>query len=175
MKKIITGLFVTVGFSINAQNHFSVGAHIGIPVMDVADASSINVGLNAAYLHDISENFKIGASMGYSHFFVKTLGTDLSFIPIAAKAQYVFPKSKFFIDLDLGYAFSGNSSFTGGLYAYPKVGYKISKGELYVGFQSFSNKYKFDYYDVSTANITNNANSSFSAGSVNIGYNFSFK
>lgn len=155
-----------------AQNQFSVGAHIGIPMMDVSDVSSFNIGANVSYLHTLSPSFKIGAATGYSHFFVKKLGTDAGYIPIAAKGQFIIPKSKFFIDLDLGYAISIRNEGKGGFYTYPKVGYQLGPGELYLGLQTFSNKVDYYYIDANGNDAVVKQN--FTAGSVNLGYNFVF-
>lgn len=173
MKKIsllALGLFASLNY---AQSQFSVGAHIGIPMMDVSDVSSLNLGANISYLHTLSPSFKIGAASGYSHFFVKKFGTDAGYIPIAAKGQYIIPKSKFFIDLDLGYAISIRNEGKGGFYTYPKVGYQLGSGELYLGLQTFSNKANYYYTDHNGNEAISKQN--FTAGSINLGYNFIFK
>ena len=50
------------GFQSFAQNNFSIGTHIGLPISDTSDISSVNVGLNVSYLYNITSDFKLGAS-----------------------------------------------------------------------------------------------------------------
>ncbi|MGA9212165.1 hypothetical protein [Kaistella sp.] len=172
MKKIITSLSILSCIAINAQNNFSVGVYTGIPVMDANKKASINIGAQASYLRDLSTNFKIGASVGYSHYFIKKIGGDHGFYPIAAKAQYTFLNQKLFADLDLGYAIPSQGGLKGGLYAHPKIGYKIRKNDLFLGFQSITAKYNFDYSNEN--GITNPKNSKLNTASINIGYNYNF-
>ena len=175
MRKIILLLSAFIGITSYAQNQFSAGAHVGLPMMDASNIATFNIGLDLAYLHEVNPNFKIGAETGYSHFFGDSLTKDHPFIPIAAKAQYVFPKSSFFVDVALGYGISVNESLTGGFYAYPKVGYKLGKGEAYLGLQTlFSNGYDYSLYD-SSYNLIGVSRFRASFGSLNLGYNFTFK
>lgn len=173
MKKLAILLLFPFGFQSFAQSNFSIGTNIGLPISDTSDISSINLGLNVSYLYNITSDFKLGASLGYSHFFIKRIGGDISYIPLAAKVQYTIPQTNFFLDGDLGYAISIHSVFKGGLYAYPKIGYKLGKGEIYLGLQAFNNKYKFDYHQPDGSITQSNEN--FTAGTINLGYNFIFK
>lgn len=172
MKKLTILFLFSIGFQSLAQNNFSIGTHIGLPISDTSNISSVNVGLNVSYLRNINSDFKLGASLGYSHFFIKRIGGDISYIPVAVKAQYTIPQTKIFLDGDLGYAISIHSAYKGGLYTFPKIGYKLGKGEVYLGLQTFNNKYKFDYHQPDGSITQSNEN--FTSGSMNLGYNFIF-
>ena len=175
MKKTFLSAIVGLTFlTANAQQNFEIGSHIGIPVGDASNGLSFNAGLNLAYTANVATNFKLGIASGYSHFFKKDIGKDVPLIPIAAKAKYEFSGAPIFADLDLGYGISVNDTFKGGFYAYPKVGYKFSAGEIYLGYQQLSSKYNFEYYDITT-NSTKKDNSSVSIGSLNVGYTYTFK
>ena len=143
----------------SAQEGFKLGAHIGVPVADAGDASSFNLGLDAAYMWNVAPSFDLGIASGYSHFIGKSNNgynfDDFGFIPIAASGKYRFSGSPVSLGLDLGYGISTNDDIDGGLYYQPKVAYNFSQGELYLGYQGVSND--------------------FSVGSVNLGYNFFLK
>ncbi|WP_051872618.1 hypothetical protein, partial [Kaistella haifensis] len=175
MKKIYFTALLTLTFlTASAQKNFEIGAHVGIPVGDTSDGLSFAAGLNLAYTATVANSFKLGIASGYSHYFKKDIGKDLSIVPIAAKAKYMFQNVPLFIDLDLGYGISVNESYKGGFYAYPKVGYKMAGGEIYLGYQNLSSKYNFDYFDLTTNTIRKN-NASISIGSINLGYTYIFK
>lgn len=143
----------------SAQEGFKLGAHIGVPVADAGDASSFNLGLDAAYMWNVAPSFDLGIASGYTHFIGKSNNgykvDDFGFIPIAASGKYRFSGSPVSLGLDLGYGISTNDDIDGGLYYQPKVAYNFSQGELYLGYQGVSND--------------------FSVGSVNLGYNFFLK
>ena len=143
----------------SAQEGFKLGAHIGVPVADAGDASSFNLGLDAAYMWNVAPSFDLGIASGYTHFIGKSNNgykvDDFGFIPIAASGKYRFSGSPVSLGLDLGYGISTKDGIDGGLYYQPKVAYNFSQGELYLGYQGVSND--------------------FSVGSVNLGYNFFLK
>lgn len=175
MKKIAFLLLFFANMTSFAQNQFSVGGHVGIPMMDASKISNFNLGLDISYLYNINTNFKIGAETGYSHFFIDTLGKDMPYIPIAAKAQYTIPQSSFFADVAVGYGISVNRSMKSGVYINPKIGYKLGSGEIYLGLQTlFSNNYHYNLYD-SNYNFVGTTKANASLGSINLGYNFTFK
>ena len=76
MKKFTISFLTFAGALCYAQNHFSAGAYIGIPVMDTSESASLNIGAQFSYLRDLTPNFKLGASIGYSHYFIKAVVTD---------------------------------------------------------------------------------------------------
>ena len=129
MKKLFLAAFVAVcGLSgVNAQSTgFEAGAYVGIPVGDAGDATSFNFGINAAYYWDVAESFKAGAMLGYDFFSGKEVEGEkqnISFLPIAASAKYIFGES-LFGGVDLGYAiYVGDGDGDGGFLYQPKFGY----------------------------------------------------
>ncbi|KPH14507.1 hypothetical protein [Chryseobacterium sp. ERMR1:04] len=164
MKKLLLGAFVLLGSIAQAQEGFKLGAHFGVPVSDANGISSLTLGINGTYLWNVTKGLDVGLATGYSHFFGKDSWDDFGFIPVAASGKYKFSGIPIFIGLDLGYGISVQGEIDGGFYAYPKFGYQISKGELYLGYQSISNTRDFGWYKAS-GNL----------GSVNIGYNFFLK
>lgn len=173
MKKTILLLFTTISIIVSAQKNFEIGVHAGLPANDASENHSFNIALNLAYTKNLNNNLKLGVATGYSHFFNNKIGNDISLVPVAAKLKYQFNKSPFYADLDLGYGFSVKDTFKGGFYTFPKIGYSFSKSEIFLGYQIMNSKYKYDYYDVSTETIIK-SNTSFSFGSIAIGYNFKF-
>lgn len=181
MKKFLLiaalGLFGVVSAQ-KTDGAFKLGAHVGIPVGDASKGSSFNLGADLAYTWRIAENFDLGITTGYTHFFGKSvtdttydlLGNphttstsklDLGFIPLAATGQYNF-KGGVFIGADLGYAFATGKYDKGGFYYQPKVGYTFQgKHDLYVSYKGISDKIK-------------DTDVSWNIGSVNLGYAYKF-
>ena len=155
MKKLIMIAAMAVFGLSSAQEGFKLGALIGVPVADAGDASSFNLGLDAAYMWNVAPSFDLGIASGYTHFIGKSNNgykvDDFGFIPIAASGKYRFSESPVSLGLDLGYGISTNDDIDGGLYYQPKLASNFSQGELYLGYQDVSND--------------------FSVGSVNVGYN----
>ncbi|OCB77927.1 hypothetical protein [Flavobacterium crassostreae] len=153
MKKIILTVAAVFAFGIaNAQEgQFKIGAHVGLPMGDIKDAFSLNVGADVAYLWEIDEQFKVGATTGYTTFLGKTSTTDLGpfgsievktdpigFLPLAGTAQYTIAED-FFIGADLGYAiYVGKGTSDGGVYYQPKFGYQTDKFEVFAGYKGIS-------------------------------------
>ena len=95
MKKIIVlagNVIGTFGF-VNAQEgNFKLGAHVGLPVGDAKDFSSVNLGVDVAYVWKVADQFSAGVTTGYSTYLGKTVDVagigsfkaeDSGFIPIA--------------------------------------------------------------------------------------------
>jgi hypothetical protein len=159
MKRIILTALAVMAFGVaNAQDgHFKIGAHVGLPLGDTADAFSTNVGVDAAYLWNVANKFSAGITSGYTVYLGKSLeynagssSFDYSvpnsgFIPVAGTAQYSLTDS-LFLGADLGYAIfvgsedkpSGQSTGGGFLYQ-PKFGYQNEKIELFASYKSISN------------------------------------
>lgn len=114
--------------SVNAQE-FKAGVNVGLPLGDIEDAYTLNIGVEANYLWDVSEEFKAGISAGYSHYLGDSdFGVDdAGFLPIAAAGRFNVSED-FVIGADLGYAVgispSGND---GGFYYAPRVQYGVSE------------------------------------------------
>ncbi|KAA2223470.1 hypothetical protein [Chryseobacterium sediminis] len=166
MKKLLLlGAFALLGGAAQAQEGFKIGGHIGVPVSDASDVSSFTLGVDAAYMWNIAKGLDLGVTTGYSHFFGKDHFDDFGFVPVAVSGKYRFSGAPIFVGLDLGYGISTKDGVDGGFYAQPKFGYQMSKGELYIGYQSISNKRDLPGWGSYSWNV----------GAVNIGYNFFLK
>lgn len=173
MKKLlILGAFAALGTVANAQTGFKLGAHVGAPVGDASNISSVSLGIDAAYMWNVAKGLDVGATTGYSHFFGKNNFEDFGFIPLAASGKYRFSKIPLFVGLDLGAAISTNSNINTGFYIQPKVGYQMKNTEFYLGFQNISSggKHRRDYYYDGYR-----WDDRHSFGSVNLGVNFYLK
>ncbi|WP_282629246.1 hypothetical protein [Empedobacter sedimenti] len=167
MKKVLlTAAFAVAGMvGVSAQTSGVEGTvHVGIPVGDASDVSSFNLGVDLAYLHPISSNFKLGGKVGYDHFIAKddyknVGGEDFGFIPLAATAKYEFGNN-LFVGADLGYAFSTKDYIEGGLFWQPKFGYSGANFDVYAGYKGIS--------------IDNDNYSNFNADAVSVGFAYKF-
>ena len=136
MKKVLFIAVVVLGLgNINAQNgSFNAGVSIGLPTGDISNSSSLAISVEANYLFEISDQFKVGPSISYLHYTGKKdiLGSgfdadDISFLPIAAAARFA-ASEKFTIGADLGYGFGiSPDDIEGAFYYRPMIGYNISE------------------------------------------------
>lgn len=188
MKKLL--LFAAIAVfgmtSANAQDGFKLGINLGMPIGDAGDGSSLEVGIDAAYLWEISEDFKVGGTIGYGTFLAKEQkimgqkikGDDIGFLPIAATAQYSFTES-IFAGADLGYALVlSPSELSGGFYYMPKVGYQTDMFEVYVGYKGFSveaDAPKIDLPDIPGVDFdTSGGSTSTTLSAIVVGFNYKF-
>jgi len=152
MKKVLLSAVALLAFGFaNAQDgSFKGGVNLGLPMGDIKDAYSLNVGLDVAYTWAISDKFDAGVGVGYSHYLGKTeeidtgFGTfeveyeDAGFVPVFGTAQYSFTEN-IFAGADLGYALGvAPSENDGGFYYQPKVGYQTEKFEVFAGYKGIS-------------------------------------
>tara|TARA_R110002012_G_scaffold206357_1_gene376114 strand:- start:27528 stop:28037 length:510 start_codon:yes stop_codon:yes gene_type:complete len=139
MKKLLfMAAFAAFGLSTTfAQGSFKVGVNFALPIGDAGDVSSFSLGLDAAYLIEISEKFEVGGATGFTNAFGKTeslsvLGfevesdfEDVQFIPVAAAARFN-ATGKLYLGADVGYAIGINDGNDGGFYYRPRVGYSFT-------------------------------------------------
>ncbi|CAM1366172.1 conserved hypothetical protein [Tenacibaculum litoreum] len=132
MKKLLLVIaMVAVGLTANAQEgKFNLGASIGLPAADADTGYDFAIGLEANYLFSVSDNFQLGPSVSYSHYFGGDIAgfdiEDASFLPIAAAARFN-ASEKFIVGLDLGYAVGiSPDANDGGFHYRPLVGYSVS-------------------------------------------------
>lgn len=153
MKKIILSAVAVMAFGFaNAQEgQFKIGVHAGLPLGDIKDSYSVNLGFDAAYLWNVADQFKAGVTTGYSAYLGKTEKYDngfgnyveekaqtMGFIPVAGTAQYSL-SDNLFVGADLGYAiYAGEGDGDGGFLYQPKFGYQTEKIELYAGYKGIS-------------------------------------
>ena len=73
MKKIIlTAMAIFACSFANAQDGgFKLGAHVGLPMSDIKDLYSANLGVDAAYTWKIIDKFDAGLTAGYSSYLGK--------------------------------------------------------------------------------------------------------
>ncbi|WP_068595915.1 hypothetical protein ACF3NR_04235 [Vaginella massiliensis] len=169
MKKLVLAAAVAVfGIAgVNAQTTgVEGGVHVGIPVGDVSDVSSFNIGIDVAYLYPIAQNFKLGLASGYDHFIGKDDVDDFGFIPLAASAKFN-PTQNFFVGADLGYAFATKDNMDGGFYYQPKVGYSGAAVDVYGFYKGVAGKNEYELLNVKYTNDWN-------IGSVGVGVAYKF-
>ncbi|OAD46144.1 outer membrane beta-barrel protein [Polaribacter atrinae] len=138
---------------VNAQEgSFNGGVNVGFPTGDTSDVSSFAMSVEANYLFDVSETFKVGPSISYLHYFGKDIeingfGTievkDSGFLPVAAAARFV-ASEKFSVGADLGYGIGISPSGQEGAFYYrPMIGYSVSENVMlqatYTGMSKNSN------------------------------------
>ncbi len=110
-----------------SAQEFKLGVDLGLPMGDIKDGSSLNIGVGANYLWEVSEEFKAGLSAGYSTFLGKDGADALGFLPIAAAGRFNVSE-EFAIGADLGYAIGINpSGLDSGFYYAPRVQYGVSE------------------------------------------------
>lgn len=131
MKKrfLLLVVFFTL-LNVKAQD-FVLGLNVGLPLGDIKDSYTLNIGGDISYLWEVSELFNAGVSAGYSHFLGDSIEgfdiEDAGFLPIAAAGRFNVTED-FAVGTDLGYAIGispdGND---GGFYYAPKVQYAVSQ------------------------------------------------
>lgn len=139
MKNIFRFLVLTILFTqgLSAQEGFRAGGHVGIPVGDASDFTSLNIGVDATYLWQVNEMLALGATSGFSIFLGKDDFSDYSFIPVAASARVTYPKNWFYV-ADLGYALALEDGADGGFFLRPKLGYTTGNVDFFIFYQSIS-------------------------------------
>lgn len=116
-----------------AQTGLEAGINFALPIGDAADVSTFSVGLDIAYLYEVSEKFDAGVSTGFSNAFGDTFKAgevefdydDVQFIPVAIAGRFNATKD-LYIRADVGYALGINDGNDGGFYYRPRVGYSFT-------------------------------------------------
>lgn len=114
MKKLILIVAIAlVGFTAKAQE-FNLGLSAALPTGDVSDFYTFSLILDAEYLYDVSEQFKVGGTTGYIYGFGDEIGgsvdgfdvsadvDDSGFIPLAASGRFIATEDLTF-GADIGY------------------------------------------------------------------------
>ncbi|APG64394.1 hypothetical protein LPB136_03000 [Tenacibaculum todarodis] len=141
MKKLLLSIaLVAFVFTATAQDgKFNLGVNLGLPTGDVSDAFSFAGSVEANYLFEVSDQFQVGPSASYSHFFGEEGFGDISFLPLAAAARFN-ASEEFTLGADLGYAVGINTGNQGGFYYRPMVGYNLNdKVMLQISYSGVSN------------------------------------
>lgn len=149
MKKLFLVAIATCGFAFSGiaqDGKFKLGVDAGIPLGDIKDSASFNLGVNAAYTWNVGEGFDAGLGVSYNTYFAKEYdlpggGTfkpdNANFLPIYGTANYGFTEN-IFVGADLGYAIGLTDGIDGGFYYQPKVGYQAEMYEVFVGYKGIS-------------------------------------
>ena len=162
MKKVLFTAIAVFGFAFaNAQETtMKVGVHVGLPMGDIKDYSSLNLGADFTYLWEVADNFKAGFSTGITAYTskeqefrtitgitstfqpiystTKVKGDTSLFLPLAGSAEYSFTEN-IFVGADLGYAVGlAPDGVEGGLLYQPKVGYQTEKIAITLGYKGIS-------------------------------------
>lgn len=149
MKKLLLVAAIAVfGMGVsNAQDgSFGIGLRAAVPIGDAGDLASFGVGLEAMYMHSLSDEFMVGGSLGYTTYFtddVEILGAtvevdDVAFLPINLKAVYSFGDSGFGLGADVGYAVGMDDGNDGGLLYEPKVVFNTETLMFSLGYQGIA-------------------------------------
>lgn len=178
MKKLFLVAIATVGFAFSGSaqdTQFKFGVDAGLPMGDIKDAYTFNLGANAAYMwNGVAEGFDVGVGVSYNMYFGKEeevfgetfKNENVSFLPIYATANYSFTEN-IFAGADLGYAVGLTDGIDGGFYYQPKVGYQTEMFEVFIGYKAISSK-----QTVETEFGSFSATGVFS--SINLGFNYKF-
>lgn len=145
MKKVlflIAIFFASVSINeVKAQDGLmGIDAQFGLPMGDVDDFSSVQVGINFNYYFvEVMEALKIGGRLGYSTFVIDSDFSDglnnPSFLMAGASARYDFSES-LFARLDLGYAIGLNDGNDGAMFLEPRLGYNLGNFDLFAFYQT---------------------------------------
>ncbi|RSC92996.1 outer membrane beta-barrel protein [Tenacibaculum singaporense] len=125
MKKFLVVAMMAFGLAVNAQEgQLNVGGTIGLPIGDSEEAN-VTGAIEANYLFNAGEKFKVGPSVSYLHF--QQEGADVAFLPLAVAGRYNVAE-KFVVGADLGYGIGVRpSGVDSGFYYRPMVGYQVSE------------------------------------------------
>lgn len=131
MKKIVFfSLTMLLGLQlVQAQGDFRAGLHAGLPIGDAGDFATFAIAVDLGYLFDISDDFQVGPTAGYSHSFGDEIGgfeiDDIQFIPLGGAARFNVSDT-FSLGADLGYAIGVNDGNDGGFYYSPRAALMVS-------------------------------------------------
>ena len=135
MKKLFLVAAIAV-FGISntyAQKNLEIGVNFAFPVGDAEDFSTFTLGLDVAYLFEVTNNFKAGFASGITNSFGESyrfLGEnydydDVQFIPVAVAGRF-YPTKNIYLGGDIGYAIGISTNNDGGFYYRPKIGYSLT-------------------------------------------------
>lgn len=144
MKKIIFIISIFLVSFTSKSQEFNLGLSAALPVSDAGDFYTFGLILDAGYLYEITEKFKLGGSTGYLYSFGKefeitlqdpldpvvpaTKYEDGGFIPVSASLRFLTNNNLTF-GADFGYAFEVQSENAedGGFYYAIKAQYGITE------------------------------------------------
>lgn len=139
MKKLLYAV-ILIGFTFTLhaqQDGLRAGLHIGLPLSDAKDFSSLNAGADVSYHFRIKDNIAIGAATGYSSFLGKDDFDNYSFLPIAFSGRVAHDFNLYYGG-DVGYAISLENGTDGGLYYQTKIGWSHKTVDAYLFYKGVS-------------------------------------
>ncbi len=128
-------LFIILLTSIYSTAQIQTELNVAIPTGDTADFIKIGGDFKVNYMYPITDEFKVGPSLGLSLFLEESsedLGIGVSeedgffFLPLTVRGEYTFLEM-FVTGLHLGYALYLGESGEGGFYYRPSIGYLITE------------------------------------------------
>lgn len=128
MKKRILILFALVA-SLCANAQVQTEINVGLPTGDAADIISFGVDVRANYMFPVTDEFKLGPSVGLLFYVGKEDSDDGEiYLPVSLRGEYTFSE-RFVTGLDVGYAFRFSLEEEGGngVYFKPTFGYLITE------------------------------------------------
>ncbi|HMR17345.1 MAG TPA: outer membrane beta-barrel protein [Mariniflexile sp.] len=140
MKKLLLcAVFAVFAMSSLHAQEFKAGVNVGLPMGDIKDYSSLNIGVEVNYLWAVSDEFKAGLSAGYNTYLGKDGYDALGYLPIAAAGRFNISED-LTIGADLGYAIGVNpSGIDSGFYYAPKLQYGVSESiDLVLAYKGIS-------------------------------------
>lgn len=127
MKKLlIIAVIALIGTTATAQGQFNAGIVGGVPLGDSTDFTTFAIAVDLGYLFDLSEDFDVGVTSGYTNAFGKDNFDDFNFIPVAGSIYYNASESVS-IGGDIGYAINVGSGGGGDLYFRPVFVYNLDE------------------------------------------------
>ncbi|AWX46295.1 hypothetical protein HME9304_03327 [Flagellimonas maritima] len=139
-KNVLFSFAMLLGFAlVHAQGDFKAGIGAGLPIGDAGDLATFAIAVDLGYLFEVSDDFQVGPTVGYSHSFGEEtdivvdgeeIGNvevdDVQFIPIGGAARFNLSET-FSLGADLGYAIGVNDGNDGGFYYSPRAAYSVSE------------------------------------------------
>ena len=124
---------MTMSVAHSQRGNFSVGVNGAVPVGDIEEVTTFNMGADAAYRFNLGQQIQLGALAAYSQYFGDSgedeFGSwevdDIQFVPLAASARVKM--RSLFAGGDVGYALGVNDGNKGGFYYKPHVGINFGK------------------------------------------------
>lgn len=132
-KTVLLLLMVGLGFTSVQSQSLTLGANAGIPLGDVNNFTSFQLGADVAYRVGVVGIVEAGPMLGYSHFFGSN-SIDYQFLPVAASGRVNLTALR--LGLDLGYALGLNEGNDGGVYLRPSVGFNFLMLGLVASYQA---------------------------------------
>ena len=128
-KTLLVLLCALLPLSLWSQGEVKAGISGALPIGDAADLSSFGLGVDLAYLFEISTDFQAGPVAGFAHFFGEELAgveiDDPQFVPVGGRAQ-LFMSRQFAIGGEGGYAFGLSDGNDGGFFIKPRLSIDVT-------------------------------------------------